>query len=460
MAVVYIGIPREERVYSRALDHVELVAYKLSDRGFLGGILKTRISAVDEGRNQLVDKFLERPHATHLLMLDSDQTFPPDIGYRLLQRDKDVITALYFTKGDYQLPVVYRHAGKERDRLGRDVDQFQSLCDEVHRFLKEHQVSPAASACIINADDGLMRIDGCGCGAMLVRRQVFEKVGYPWFRLGGGVGEDFDFCLKAAEAGYEIWADCSVICGHIDVKVVGQAQFQAQYPVLEEMQKHLGDGLEEDLAEYTELDKEAVKARLANTPHLVVAQKWREAAPRTPEEVRAFYSSTEEYLFDLAAWNASDSFRYLVGILPDTKGKRVLDFGAGLGSLSFLLQGRGAAVDYLELPGILYDFACFRAMKLDVLDKLGWLRSLDDARERYDVAIAIDVLEHLVDLPAELTRISRALRPGGVLFFHNNFGQQEAYPMHVDWGPKWPAILSQAGLVQETPNTARKVRGA
>lgn len=456
MAVIYIGVPREERIYTRSDDSIELVTYKLSERGLLGGVLKSRTSAVDEGRNQLVDKLLERPHATHLLFLDSDETFPPDIGYRLLLRQKPIITALRFTRGDFQMPQVYRHAGKHPNRLGEPTDRFESMAEEVYQFLKAHQVPSGVNSYIINTDDGLKRIDGCGCGAVLVAREVFEKIEYPWFRLAKGVGEDFYFCLKAAEAGYEIWADLSVLCGHIHLRTVGQGEFQRDYSRLREVNQYLDDGLVEDLAAYASLTTDEVRARMSNSPNLVVADKWKQLNPQTPEEINNFYSSCQEYLFDLAMWNASDTFRSFIGMLPDVSGERILDFGAGLGSLSLLLQNWGARVDYLGLPGFPFEFARFRAKRLGVFHKMGWLHSLDATRRRYDLVIAIDVFEHLVDLPTELKRISRALKPGGLLFYHNNFGQQEFYPMHIDWSQDWPNLLRQAGLVEETPSIARK----
>lgn len=455
-SAIYIGVPRQETVYTKSHDSIELVSYKLSGRGLLGGILKARASVVDEGRNQLVEKFLERPHATHLLFLDSDETFPPDIGYRLLSRQKPVISALRFVRGPFQQPQIYRYAGKRPDRTGKDTDNFESMWDEVYQFLKKHQVPMGVNAWMLNADDGLWKIGGCGAGALLVERAVFEKIGYPWFRLQKGVGEDFDFCLKATKAGYEIWADCSVICGHLDLKVVGQSEFQTHYPLLKEENEYLDDGMVKDLATFAKLTTNEVRAAMTNSPNLIVAERWKTANPQSPEEIRDFYCTCQEYLFELAMWNASDSFRWLVSMLPEISGKDILDYGAGLGSLSLLLQKRGARVDYLDLPGFPFRFAQFRAKRLGIYDEMGWLHSLDATGPKYGMVIAIDVFEHLQELPEELKRIAGVLKPDGLLFYHNNFGQQEFYPMHIDWSKDWPRLLSEAGFAQETENTARK----
>lgn len=63
-----------------------------------------------------------------------------------------------------------------------------------------------------------------GGGGTLVRREVMEKIGDPWwenttFQNGAGkrahLGEDHDFCKKVRTAGYKIMADASVIIDHM-----------------------------------------------------------------------------------------------------------------------------------------------------------------------------------------------------------------------------------------------------
>ena len=69
---------------------------------------------------------------------------------------------------------------------------------------------------------GLLPVDYCGFGFVLVRKGVFEKLEYPWFRplyleLGGVsefTAEDVGFCLMAKRAGMKMFVDPNVVVGH------------------------------------------------------------------------------------------------------------------------------------------------------------------------------------------------------------------------------------------------------
>lgn len=74
---------------------------------------------------------------------------------------------------------------------------------------------------IIRKED-LVEVAYTGMGFMLVKRGVFEKLEYPWFRpiekkIGDMVDftmEDVAFCLRAKEAGFKIFIDPAVKVGH------------------------------------------------------------------------------------------------------------------------------------------------------------------------------------------------------------------------------------------------------
>jgi GT2 family glycosyltransferase len=68
----------------------------------------------------------------------------------------------------------------------------------------------------------LIEVSYTGMGFMLVRKEVFESLEYPWFRplekrIGDMVDftmEDVAFCLKAKEKGFGIFVDTGVRVGH------------------------------------------------------------------------------------------------------------------------------------------------------------------------------------------------------------------------------------------------------
>lgn len=78
-----------------------------------------------------------------------------------------------------------------------------------------------------NDKETLIEVAYTGMGFMLVRKGVFEKVGYPWFRpiwenipLDNGItavdftSEDVGFCRTATEKKIKIYVDPSIIVGH------------------------------------------------------------------------------------------------------------------------------------------------------------------------------------------------------------------------------------------------------
>ncbi len=73
---------------------------------------------------------------------------------------------------------------------------------------------------------GLTEVDIVGAGALYVKRAVFEKLEYPWFRyewikfMSDDVeyqcqtGEDIGFCFLAKKSGYKIHVDCNIVSKH------------------------------------------------------------------------------------------------------------------------------------------------------------------------------------------------------------------------------------------------------
>ena len=70
-------------------------------------------------------------------------------------------------------------------------------------------------------NQGLVSIASCGFGCVLVKKQVFQHVGYPQFEYhpaishSNTISEDVDFCKKALAKGFGIFADTSILCNHI-----------------------------------------------------------------------------------------------------------------------------------------------------------------------------------------------------------------------------------------------------
>ena len=136
--------------------------------------------------------------ATHLLFIDSDQTFPRDLVHRLLAHKKQIVACNIATK---QIP------SSPTARLKGNGSQGVPL-----------YTTPESK--------GLVEVWRVGTGIMLIDMNVFKRKGLrdgPWFdqpwneELGSYVGEDWSFCSCLADAGVKLYVDqeLSFEIGHI-----------------------------------------------------------------------------------------------------------------------------------------------------------------------------------------------------------------------------------------------------
>ena len=100
---------------------------------------------------------------------------------------------------------------------------------------------------------------------------------------------------------------------------------------------------------------------------------------------------------------------------------RMLEVGTGTGWFPLLCKANGLRCKGLEISPQLIQ----AAMKLGAENgiepdlELGNVEDTDIGTEEYDVIVASSIFEHVERWRDGLTRIYRALRPGGVLFFES-----------------------------------------
>jgi len=107
----------------------------------------------------------------------------------------------------------------------------------------------------------------------------------------------------------------------------------------------------------------------------------------------------------------------LFALLPEVRGRRVLEVGCGTGNISLALARRGARVVGLEPSGPMLGAARHKARR-EGLD-LTWLRGLAGqlpcAHDSFDGVLCILALDFIDDRPGALGEMVRVLRPGGFL---------------------------------------------
>jgi SAM-dependent methyltransferase len=104
--------------------------------------------------------------------------------------------------------------------------------------------------------------------------------------------------------------------------------------------------------------------------------------------------------------------RFLLGlVLPQARGKRALDFGAGSGTFARRLAAEGVDVTCVE-P----DTQLRAQLHRDGLRNYGQIEAL--AAESFDLVYSFNVLEHIEDDLAALAELRRVLKPGGRLVLY------------------------------------------
>jgi len=228
-----IGLPHIGKFSGKFLDCY--VGMRKPAEGYR--LLRVGGAPVDMARNELVRKFLAGG-GDWLLQIDSDMGFARESLARLMgvaeRRGLKMVSALCFTRYVPPLPAVFRGVTRVRED-GREFLRIR--CQETMAWLEAHPEAIEECPCVLDPapEDALVRADGTGGAFLLVHREVFEALDEPWFKRDAlKQGEDFFFFQNARRAGFELWVDRSVICGHEwGTEYIGPetfVAFQAVYP--------------------------------------------------------------------------------------------------------------------------------------------------------------------------------------------------------------------------------------
>jgi hypothetical protein len=85
-------------------------------------------------------------------------------------------------------------------------------------------------------EHGVFEIDAAGSAGMLIRREVLDRIGDPWFRSTGGVilNEDVTFCADARALGYRLFASADATMGHLGIFNVRPARRDGRWGAMTE----------------------------------------------------------------------------------------------------------------------------------------------------------------------------------------------------------------------------------
>lgn len=153
-------------------------------------------SDISDQRNKCVEYALHEK-ADYVLWVDSDMKFNPEDFRQLIADDKDIVTGLYFTKSDHPVPTIF------------------SRIEGQQAFVP-----------IKNYPEGLFKIGYCGSGFILVKSDVYRKIGKDYYTHIDNVSEDFSFCERALQNGFDVWCDSTIKVGHVGMYIYSEKDFK------------------------------------------------------------------------------------------------------------------------------------------------------------------------------------------------------------------------------------------
>ena len=141
-----------------------------------------------ENRNFIAAKAIQND-CTYILFSDDDMVYEPDVLGRLLAHDKDIVGGFYNARHQPTALI---------------IEYIEKMTDEEAKAKKD-----------------IFQCNALGGGMLLVKTDVFKKItspffGYKWHDNGMvSMSNDWYFCEKAKQAGYEIWVDPTLKLGHL-----------------------------------------------------------------------------------------------------------------------------------------------------------------------------------------------------------------------------------------------------
>lgn len=218
-----IGIPCMDMVHTQFLkDLLGMLTY-LSQQELprnyqlVGYTVETVLTSILSHKRELVVQGALDTGATHILFLDSDQAFPPDLVHRLLRHGKKCVAANIATKTLPTMPTA------------RKLNAKGTFSPVMPRGPEESRENPLEAVHMV------------GCGIMLLSMAAIKALPdskglFPvsWNKeISGYTGEDWNFVESLKRAGVQIWIDhdLSWDVGHM-------GQYRYDYPAIWQQSQH------------------------------------------------------------------------------------------------------------------------------------------------------------------------------------------------------------------------------
>ena len=236
--IVFVGTPCYGGVVTELYMHSVISLLRGAHGRELQFVLRTgHDSLITRSRNTIAAAFLDLPEATHLMFIDADIGFHPDAFFRLLDFDVDLCA------GMYPLKFVDWAKVQKAALAGATLEQLPLAA------LRHVGMGCAGEA--RKEKNGFVTGEQAGCGFMLIKRAVLEKMAaaHPELKYGFAqvhpipakasgnqhaffecaidpasgayLSEDFAFCQRWRKMGGELWLDSQTRLLHQGIQTFG-----------------------------------------------------------------------------------------------------------------------------------------------------------------------------------------------------------------------------------------------
>lgn len=305
--------------------------------------------------------------------------------------------------------MVFPNGKAQASNFGR----FPNTLTQIVKRLRVHKVLPwghyfnpkTVPADFFTKERSVAWVSG---GAMLIRRDVIERVGF-WDENYFLYVEDVDFCRRARLKGF-------------DIRFVPAALVYHKLGHSTNVGKITNDELRVTNSGLVRLGRKLVNRVLLMFLGRKVAKHWEAESLQyyfrkyRGSKKRLYYRATDLHLEPAGLRRLDFIVETLKNKYGRLEGLKILDAGAGHGSIAGALAYLGAKVMAVEKdPGALAvlnqraQHWGFKVIKSDL--------AKFTTRAKFDVVVATEILEHFKNPSALVIKLRAALRPQGIMIF-------------------------------------------
>lgn len=187
MKKLLIGVPTLDYMNVEFVRSLTALLMRLRDDGVSFDLDIESGTLVYIARERIANKAINEEYS-HVLWLDADMVFGPDLLDDLMFSGKAFVSGVYHARRKGYASCIFKGIN-----VG-EVEHFKEYPKET------------------------FEIAGCGFGCVLIETEIIRAVKRAYgtcFTPIKNYGEDLAFCKRCRDIGYSLWCEPSVVCGHI-----------------------------------------------------------------------------------------------------------------------------------------------------------------------------------------------------------------------------------------------------